>query len=76
MCCPCAIPSRFAVLQAVLSAPLLAAVQQLLAVLLSDGVGLALLSHNGPVVAALLAALDPAAAGEGGFALNDNPAQR
>lgn len=62
--------------QAVMSAPVLMGVQRLLAVLLSDSVGLALLAHNGAVVAALLAALDPAAAGEGGFALDDNPADR
>ena len=59
-----------------LSAPVLVGAQRLLAVLLSDGVGLSLLAHNGAVVSALLAALDPAAAGEGGFALDDSPASR
>ena len=62
--------------QAMLIGPILGAVQRLLAVLLSDSVGLALLAHNGALVAALLAALDPAAAGEGGFGFNDSPAPR
>ena len=73
---PVRLTSLSTALQAAMSAPVLVGVQRLLAVLLSDGVGLALLAHNGAVVSALLAALDPAAAGEGGFSLEDSPTAR
>ena len=50
--------------QVLLSAPILAALRQLLAVLTSCSTGLAVLVHHSPVCNALLAALDPAAAGQ------------